>query len=158
MKPVDIKEDVAPWERILMPPMANAAGTSLQMKLLRKGGHPFLLLPGSPRLTAAALEVYAPQSKAARGMKWVLGFASRFGLSTGLKNRTLFVRTDDPFVRFLGQVVGLNAPQFALLAGNPNTKGQPPKGLPSSPDQHHPDPVISRCARRLDRAHVVQEL
>ena len=94
------------------------------MKLLRKGGMPFLLLPGNSRLRAAALDLYAPQSKAARGMKWGFVFASRLGLGFALENRTVVFRADDSFRQFLSQVAGTNDPQFAMLAGNPNTKGQ----------------------------------
>jgi hypothetical protein len=94
------------------------------MKLLRKGGQPFLLLPLKPTLRAAGMALYAPQSKAARSMKWGFGFAARLGVSIGLENVTISLRTDDPFVRFLRQVADMDQPQFAMLAGNPNAPGQ----------------------------------
>src|SRR6186997_1625334 len=120
-----MKEDLAPWERLFLPTAVDGPGASLlQMKLLRKGGQPFLLLPPKPKRRAAAMSLYAPQSKAARLMKWVFGLAARFGISIGLENLTISLSNDDPFVRFLRQVAGTDPPQFAMLAGNPNAPGQ----------------------------------
>jgi len=118
-----MKEHAAPWEQVLLP-ATGAPATSRHMKLLRKGEQPFLLLPQKPRLRAAAMALYAPQSKAARWMKRGFGIVSRLGFSLGLENLTVSLRADDPFVRYLNQVAQTDYPQFAILPGNPNAPGQ----------------------------------
>jgi hypothetical protein len=48
-------------------------------------------------------------------------FASRIA---PVEKQVLRFKTNDPFFRFLGEVAGASAPNFAMLAGNPNTPGQ----------------------------------
>jgi hypothetical protein len=116
--------DTLPWERIFLQPDANAPGTTQQMGLLRKNGKPFLLLPQNRRLAAAAMDLYAPQTKKARWMARIFQLASRIAPLAGIEHQSLRLRSDDPFLRFLGQVAGSTAPNFAMLAGNPNAAGQ----------------------------------
>lgn len=116
--------DLQPWERIFDPPEAKTSSAQVQMRLLRKGGRPFLLMPRSRRLSARALDLYAPQAIIARYMKWGLGLVSRFISPVGLEDCSIYLRPDDPFAVFLSQLSGITPPQFAMLAGNANAEGQ----------------------------------
>ncbi len=117
-------EQVAPWERVFLPAVTGVPEKSFRMKLLRKATEPFLLLPEKPRLRAAAMSLYAPQTKKARWMKRIFRTVSRLGINPGLENVTVTLRSDDPFLGYLGEVAQTEHPQFAILAGNPKAPGQ----------------------------------
>jgi hypothetical protein len=116
--------DTLPWQQIFLPAEAPATGITVQMRLLRKNGNPFLLLPQNRRMAAAAMELYAPQTTKARWMARVFRLASRITPLGRIEPQSLYFRPDDPFLLFLGEVAGTSEPKFAMLAGNPNTPGQ----------------------------------
>jgi hypothetical protein len=114
------------WQSPFAPSDENAARAQLQMRLLRRGGAPFLLLPKSPDLAIKSLALYAPQTTRARLAKAVLAFALRWRLPLAAENIVVPIARDDPFADYLSQVAGISSsfPAFALLAGNPRTPGQ----------------------------------
>jgi hypothetical protein len=113
-----------PWEELFAPAPTAQAGHTSRMHLLRRGGRAFLLLPDSPRLAAKGLELYAPQTGAARWLKKGSKLAIRFGVFAGLEKKSLPLSPSDPFANYLNKVAGTESPQFAMLAGNPNAAGQ----------------------------------
>lgn len=97
------------------------------MKLLRKRGQPLLLVPSQTGLATRALELYPAQTTRSRlaclAAKWVLAA----GLPLGVTSVPVTIQPDDPFIRWLHQLIPgphTKLPQFAILAGNPNSPGQ----------------------------------
>jgi hypothetical protein len=95
--------------------------TNLELRQLRKGGRPFLLLPIQSTAAATTLELYPAQTASARTLKSLLRFLIRIGLSIGTERVSLPLSPQNGFVKFLtaqcsspGQL-----PQFGVLAGNP---------------------------------------
>src|SRR5262245_19712656 len=69
-----------PWEKLFSPPRPGDFSRTFPMRLLRRGGHPFLLLPNSSQLAAKGLDLYAPQSRSAYSAKNALSIGLRYGL------------------------------------------------------------------------------
>jgi len=113
-----------PWEKLFVPASPGASCRTFPMRLIRRGGHPFLLLPNSPRLATKGLELYAPQTRSARWARCILATGLRCGLLTVLKKAPLNLAENDPFAHYLQEQAGTDAAHFALLVGNPNTRGQ----------------------------------
>ena len=88
-------------------------------------------------------------------MKWGLGMVSRFISPAGLEDCSIYLRPDDPFAGFLSQLSGRTPPQFAMLAGNANAKGQrcvfllfDAKGHPVTVVKAGADPEATRLIAR----------
>ena len=75
-------------------------------------------------LALKGLDLYAPQTAPARWGRSALRLMLRCGLLAGLKKITLSIDESDPFAAYLNQQAGVTSAQFALLMGNPNTRGQ----------------------------------
>lgn len=116
------------WRELLA--MGGGEETSalrLRMRLLRKGGRPFLIVPSKGRAASAGLELYPAQRGVAR--------LARAALRAIFRCR-IFIKTSGVSVRFsanslLGRFLiqtsgyaGNDAPLFCMLAGNPNAAGQ----------------------------------
>jgi hypothetical protein len=100
-------------------------GIEVSLRVLRRAGQPFLLLPANRREAVATLNLYAPQiarARAARGLlRWCLVLAAPW---PGQRFR-LNVQPDAPFWRFLTSLPSAApSPRFGILAGNPASPGQ----------------------------------
>ena len=114
-----------PWQDLFVTAAPDEPTRDLPMRLLRRGGAPFLLLPSSARAAALGLDLYAAQTLKARVAKASLRLALRCGcLPRGAEKITLRLAARDPLGRFMSELAGTDFPQFAMLAGNPNTEGQ----------------------------------
>lgn len=99
----------------------------MELRVLRRGGEPWLLLPVESRLAARALALYPAQTFKARAAKRLLNLALRSGLKPRLEKIPVSFAEDDPFISFLAQTAALPqqlAPRFALLAGNARAPGR----------------------------------
>ena len=115
------------WEDLFAPPERPDQSVRLEMRLLRKGGRPFLLLPCQPRAAAATLDLYPAQTPRARAARSILRCLLRAALPLGTQSIFLSLSPADPFVKFLSSFAGdpaPAAPPLGILAGNPMTDGQ----------------------------------
>src|SRR5215475_2385661 len=87
--------------------------TNLELRQLRKGGRPFLLLPIKSTAAATTLELYPAQTVRARTVKSLLRFLIRLGLSIGTERVALSLPQNE-FVKFLTAQSGSpgHLPQF----------------------------------------------
>jgi len=102
-------------------------GVTVSLRVVRRGGRPFLFLPSSPRLGSTALELYPAQSAKARFAKATLWLALKLGIQPGLDKLSLTVLRGDAFAAFLARTANLSVdllPRFAVLAGNPKAPGR----------------------------------
>jgi len=102
-------------------------GVRVEMRLLKKGGRPFLLLPGQPRPAAATLDLYPAQTGRARLARALLRGLLRASLPLGTERVSLAISPEDPFARFLSSLAGESVqglPVLGILAGNPMSEGQ----------------------------------
>src|SRR4051794_8109961 len=102
---------------------APSSGGSIELKLrlLRRAGEPFLLLPRHPREAAATLSLYAPQTNRARLANALLRLAIRLCSPFPGEHISFKLFPDAPFVKFLSSLAGSNPAQpsiFGILAGN----------------------------------------
>lgn len=106
---------------------AGGASAAVSLRILRRGGVPFLYLPTRNRAAAQALDLYPAQTFKARLAKSVLRLAFRFALLTHGGGSPFALSQEDPFFCYLvstaGQPVG-HQPDFAVLAGNPQAPGR----------------------------------
>ncbi|PYJ00508.1 MAG: hypothetical protein DME25_20545, partial [Verrucomicrobia bacterium] len=115
------------WEGLFATDAARERGVRVQLRVLRKRGTPFLLLPRQPQAADAALSLYPAQTGRARAARGLLRCLLRGSLPFGGKNLALAIPPNDEFVRFLGGQAGTPAdgvPAFGVLAGNPASEGQ----------------------------------
>ena len=115
------------WEDLFAPPEAQGQGTRVEMRLLKKGGRPFLLLPVQPRPAAATMDLYPAQTGRARAARTVLRCLLRASLPVGTERVSCAISPADPFVRFLSSLAGAPVPALpalGILAGNPASDGQ----------------------------------
>lgn len=100
---------------------------SLELRVLKKAGEPFLILPSAPGLAAKSLSLYPAQRTKAKFARKMLGVAFSVGLPLPLHRASLQISTQGAFARFLMQLAGGESrafPSFAILAGNPNAEGR----------------------------------
>lgn len=114
------------WQALFAANQPDGAAV-VTMRLLKKRGKPLLLLPSQPKQATRALELYpaqTPRSRLARlAARWLL----KLRLPLGMDSVRVNLSPDDPFVCWLAQLANLKPnqiPQFAVLAGNPNSPGQ----------------------------------
>ncbi len=115
------------WEALFTAPAPPGQGLRVEMRLLKKRGRPFLLLPGQPRPAAATMDLYPAQTGRARAARTLLRWLLRVSLPLGTEKVSLAVSPDDPFFRFLSSLAGEpgpGLPALGILAGNPGNAGQ----------------------------------
>ncbi len=104
----------------------SGRGFGVTLRLLKRAGRPFLLLPREPRAAVGTLALYAPQSAHAKAARAVLLWA--IGLRLPWLGETICFEMlpEAPFVRFLSSLHGAATapPRFGILAGNPASPGQ----------------------------------
>jgi|GEM_PF-179056 len=97
------------------------------LRILRRGGTPFLYLPEEPKAARHALTLYPAQRSVARTAKWALDAGLRLRFPLPLSSIKVSVDPDAPFTRFLANVAEQapgSIPVWGMLAGNPNAQGQ----------------------------------
>ena len=115
------------WEALFPAPARLEQGVRVQMRLLKKGGRPFLLLPGQRRAAAATMALYPAQTGRARAARTVLRWFLRASLAPGAEKVTVMAAAGDPFAAFLSSLAGQptrGLPLLGILAGNPMSEGQ----------------------------------
>src|SRR6266568_638719 len=82
----------------------SGRGFGVTLRLLRRAGRPFLLLPREPREAISTLALYAPQTARAKAARAVLRWA--IGLSFPWPGETICFEMlpEAPFVRFLSSL------------------------------------------------------
>ena len=115
------------WNELFAIDDNPSSNLAIQMWLVKKGGHPFLLLPRRSYPAAVTLDLYAAQTSLARAARVALRWSLATGWPFGARPVSLRTSPDDPFFKFLAsQSKSPNAkiPVFGVLAGNPTRKGQ----------------------------------
>jgi hypothetical protein len=115
------------WKELFPAPAGLAPVVRVEMRLLRKRGRPFLLLPGQGCPASATLSLYPAQTGRARAARTLLRWLLRASLPLGLEKVSLTVSPTDAFTRFLSSLAGEptgGLPVFGILAGNPMGEGQ----------------------------------
>lgn len=115
------------WQLLFAPEASTHPPTAVAMKLLTKRGNPLLLLPHPPHLATIGLELYPAQTPRSRLARSLAGWALQARLPLGVKSVRVNLSPDDPFVLWLAGLAHVapgGIPQFAVLAGNPNSPGQ----------------------------------
>ena len=115
------------WEDLFAAPEGQSQAVRVQMRLVRKAGRPFLLLPAQPRPAAATMDLYPAQTGRARMARTLLRCLLRASLPLGTERVSLAFSPGEAFVRFLSSLAGEQAealPVLGILAGNPATEGQ----------------------------------
>jgi hypothetical protein len=115
------------WDDLFAAPAGQEHAVRIKMRLVRKAGRPFLLLPGQSRPAAATMDLYPAQTVRARMARALLRCLLRTSLPLGTETVSLALAPEDPFVRFLSSLAGEPAPEMpvlGILAGNPASDGQ----------------------------------
>lgn len=115
------------WQHLFAPDASSGPPVAVAMKLLSKRGQPLLLLPRQPHLARIGLELYPAQTPRSRLVRCLAAWALQARLPVGIEPVEVNLSPEDPFVRWLArraQVTFGGIPQFAVLAGNPNSPGQ----------------------------------
>jgi hypothetical protein len=115
------------WAELFAAPAAPGKGIQVEMRLLKKGGRPLLLLPSHPRAAAASLDLYPAQTVRARAARTLLRGLLRASLPLGTERASFAVSPEDPFVSFLSSLAReptQRLPALGILAGNPMSDGQ----------------------------------
>ena len=115
-----------PWQKLFGPAAAGGESATVRMRLLRRGGRAFLLLPVAGNFAAKSLSLYPAQTRRARLAKFFLRAAFNLGLPVRLETVSLTINRGDAFADYLcrtARVAGKPMPAFALLAGNPRVAG-----------------------------------
>ena len=106
---------------------SSCGSIEVKLRLLRRAGEPFLLLPRHPLEAAATLSLYAPQTNRARSANALLRFALKFCFPLPGEQLSFRVLPDAAFVKFLSSISDPDSaqpPKFGILAGNARTAGQ----------------------------------
>lgn len=115
------------WEELFAAPAQPEPGVRVEMRLLRRGGRPFLLLPTQPCPAFATMDLYPAQTSRARAARTLLRWLLRAALPLGTERVSFVVSPADPFVEFLSSLAnkpGRKPPTLGVLAGNPSSEGQ----------------------------------
>lgn len=115
------------WTALFPAGDAQPQGIHVPMRVLRKHGRPFLLLPGQRRTAAATLALYPAQTARARAARTVLRGLLGASLPVGTRRISLPMSPADGFTAFLTSLAGgppSGIPPLGILAGNPASDSQ----------------------------------
>ena len=115
------------WEALFTAPAAPGQAVRVELRLLRRRGRPFLLLPRQPGPASATLDLYPAQTSRARAVRTLLRCLLRVSLPLGMERVSLVLSPADQFVKFLSSLTGEpreGLPVVGILAGNPMSEGQ----------------------------------
>jgi hypothetical protein len=95
--------------------------------VLRKGGHPFLYLPGNPLMADATLRLYPAQRVFARSLVGLIRGFMRFGIPVSRQGVDFIIDVSAGFPAFLKLVASGNktVPDFGILANRFKDSGRP---------------------------------
>lgn len=111
------------WHELFQSP--NAQGRRIDVRVLRKHGLDFLILPTNNRAAAAALELYPAQTPFARTARMMLRIGLKFGIALGARRTELMVDDRAPLLDFMRDLAkDQTLPPFAILSGNPAARGR----------------------------------
>lgn len=100
----------------------------LLLRIVRRNGHPFLLLPARAHAASACLSLYPAQTLKARAARCFLKCALKFSLPLGMATIALPVEAENDFLRFLESLTAASGvpitERLGMLAGNPGGTGQ----------------------------------
>jgi hypothetical protein len=102
-------------------------GLRMELRMWRKRGRPFLLLPLQARAAAAALALYPAQTPRARTSRILLRWLVGIGVPLAGERVSFDISPDEPFLEFLSSLSGASVqkvPELGILAGNPASDGQ----------------------------------
>src|SRR6516164_7380777 len=103
----------------------DSAGIEVPLRVIKRAGRPFLLLPFHPREAVATLGLYAPQTPRARVARALLRSCLKLGTPWPGQRIRLNIQPNSPFQKFLSSLPGAApSPRFGILAGNPASPGQ----------------------------------
>jgi len=114
------------WERLFVEG-GSAPESRKSLRLIRKQGNPFLLLPMDAALAARVLELYPAQTRVGRIARTALRLALRAHLPVRAEKIELPFSPTNSLARFLAESIGQSHPEnptFGILPGNPNSPGQ----------------------------------
>jgi hypothetical protein len=106
---------------------AEGASVIVPLRVLRRGGVPFLYLPTRNRAAAQALDLYPAQTLKARLAKSLLRLTFRCALLAHGGGTPFVLMREAPFLAYLALTAGGSAgslPEFAVLAGNSQAPGR----------------------------------
>src|ERR1035441_10085491 len=115
------------WEYLFAAPEGQGQVVQIKMRLLKKAGQPFLLLPSQARPAAASMALYPAQTGRARIARALLHCLLRASLPLGTETISLAISPGDAFVKFLASLAcdsGKGLPVLGIFAGNPASDGQ----------------------------------
>ncbi len=130
------------------------------LRILNRGGIPFLFLPREPRAAITVLGLYPAQRSVARLAKTAIATALQLRLPLPLPNLSVSIDPAAPFVRFMAGLIGEPPgalPVWGMLAGNPNAPGQRLVFLVFGPDLK-PRAVVKVGQGETARRLITQEL
>jgi len=110
------------WEALFGPATGAPAGAWMNLRLVRKHGRPFLLLPRQRRAAALSLSLYPAQTPRARAARALLRWAVGGAIPLGTRPLSFAIAPEDDFVRFIASLAGEPKPALptmGILAGNP---------------------------------------
>ena len=110
------------WEALFGPATGAPAGAWMNLRLVRKHGRPFLLLPRQRRAAALSLSLYPAQTPRARAARALLRWAVGGAIPLGTRPLRFAIAPEDDFVRFIASLAGEPKPALptmGILAGNP---------------------------------------
>ena len=95
--------------------------------VLRKGGHPFLYLPGDPLMADATLRLYPAQRAFARSLVGLIRGFMRVGIPVSRRGVDLIIDESAGFPAFLKSLAPANktVPDFGILANRFKDSGRP---------------------------------
>ena len=115
------------WETLFAGAPPGSPSATVDLRVVRRAGRPFLLLPDDAKCAAQALALYPAQTTKARAAKKILSLALRTGFESRLEKIPVSVPLGDEFALFLADAAGppaVELPLFAILPGNPNAEGR----------------------------------
>lgn len=115
----------APWEFLFPAPISGERMVRLRCRLVRKHGHPLLLVPVRRRTIGASLGMYPAQTRRAKALRGLFGLLLWAGCPLGTTSQTLCVNPEAGLTRFLfPESLVQETDGLALLCGNPHAPGR----------------------------------
>src|SRR5215468_8206922 len=93
-----------PWQQLFGTETMRRQAVAIRMRILRKRGQPFLLLPKDRKAAASCMELYPAQTLRGRMARGFVRVLLRTGFAAGSKPTLLEVVKADPFVGFLNSL------------------------------------------------------
>ncbi len=115
------------WQDLFGHEEGRSETIHLEMRMVRKHGRPFLLLPRQSGAASAVVDLYPAQTLRARVARKLLGWLLHAPVAVGTERIALTLSAEDAFVKLLASLASIptsEVPTFGILAGNPASDGQ----------------------------------